>query len=168
MKVGESSYGELNIVSFANEHKLYIGNYVSLAQNVTFVLDAEHHVENVSTFPFRVKMLNDASFEAFAKGDIIVDDDVWIGYGAIILSGVHIGQGSVVAAGAVVTKDVPPYTIVGGVPAKVMKYRFGEGIINELLKVDYRRLTKEMIAEHEDELYEKFIDLKQLDWMPKK
>ncbi|MGN9105593.1 DapH/DapD/GlmU-related protein [Oliverpabstia intestinalis] len=91
--------------------------------------------------------------ESFAKGDIRVDDDVWIGYGASIMSGVHIGQGAVVAAGAVVTKDVPPYAIVGGVPAKVIKYRFEPEMIEELLKVDYSELTKEDIEKHIDDLY---------------
>lgn len=106
--------------------------------------------------------------DAFSKGDIIVDDDVWIGYGATIMSGVHIGQGAVVAAGAVVTKDVPPYAIVGGVPAKVIKYRFEPEMIEELLKVDYSKLTKEDIEKHIDDLYKKLKDPSQLDWMPKK
>ena len=106
--------------------------------------------------------------EAISKGDIIIDDDVWIGYGATILSGVHISQGAVVAACAVVTKDVPPYAIVGGVPAKVIKYRFEPEMIEELMKVDYSKLTKEQIEQHIDELYAGLKDKKQLDWMPKK
>ena len=89
-----------------------------------------------------------------AKNDvnIVIDDDVWIGYGATIMSGVHIGQGAVVAAGAVVTKNVPPYAIVGGVPAKLIKYRFSSNMIEELLKIDYSKLPEEMIKGHIDEL----------------
>ena len=103
-----------------------------------------------------------------SKGDITVDNDVWIGYGATIMSGVHIGQGAIVAAGAVVTKDVPPYAIVGGVPAKVIKYRFEPELIKELLKIDYSKLTKEKVEKHIDDLYAELKDKRQLDWMPKK
>ena len=81
---------------------------------------------------------------------------------------VSIGQGAVVAAGAVVTKDVPPYAIVGGVPAKVIKYRFEPEMIAELLKIDYRKLSKEDIEKHIDDLYTELKDPSQLDWMPKK
>ena len=70
--------------------------------------------------------LFDGIDEATSKGDIIVQDDVWIGYGATILSGLTIGQGAVIAAGSVVTKDVTPYSVVAGVPARVIKYHFGE------------------------------------------
>lgn len=158
---------ELNVVDFCNSSKLKIGNYVSIAQNVTFLLNCEHYVDHISSFPFKVKVLGEQS-EALSKGDIMVDDDVWIGYGATIMSGVHIGQGAVIAAGAVATKDVPPYAIVGGVPAKVIKYRFKEEMIEELLKIDYSKLTKEMVQAHESELYTELTDLEQLDWMPKK
>ena len=168
VQIGNGSYGELNIVDFGGENHLMIKNYVSIAQNVTFILNAEHYVDRLSTYPFKVKMLQTQTSESFGKGDIIVDDDVWIGYGATIMSGVHIGQGAVVAAGAVVTKDVPPYAIVGGVPAKVIKYRFEPKMIEELLKIDYSKLTKEDIEKHIDDLYTELKDPRQLDWMPRK
>lgn len=168
VQIGNGSYGELNIIDFGGENHLMIKNYVSIAQNVTFILNAEHYVDRISTYPFKVKILQITSLESFGKGDIIVDDDVWIGYGATIMSGVHIGQGAVVAAGAVVTKDVPPYAIVGGVPAKVIKYRFEPEMIKELLKIDYSKLTKEDIEKHIDDLYTELKDPRQLDWMPKK
>lgn len=168
VSLGLGSYGELNVVDFGGSNKLYIKNYVSIAQNVTFMLNAEHYTNHVSTFPFKVKILKTEQLESFGYGDIIVDDDVWIGYGAAIMSGVHIGQGAIVAAGAIVTKDVPPYAIVGGVPAKIIKYRFEPEMIEELLKVDYSKLTKEMIEEHIDDLYSELKDKKQIDWMPKR
>lgn len=105
--------------------------------------------------------------QPYAKGDIIVEDDAWIGYGAAILSGVHIGQGAVVAADSIVTKDVPPYAIVGGVPAKVIKYRFAPEMIAELMKVDYSRLDRSAIEQHVDDLYQPLTDASQLAWMPK-
>lgn len=166
--LGYGSYGELNVVDFGGGNNLIIKNYVSIAQQVSFILNADHYTKHISTYPFKVKILQIESSESFGKGDIIVDDDVWIGYGATIMSGVHIEQGAVVAAGAVVTKDVPPYAIVGGVPAQVIKYRFEPEMIEELLKVDYSKLTKEMIEDHIDDLYVELKDPKQLEWMPKK
>lgn len=168
IKVGKASYGEIKIVAFNTVSKIVIGDYCSLAQDVKFILDADHNTKTISSYPFKVKLTHNSLFEATSKGDIIVDDDVWIGYGATIMSGVHIGQGAVVAAGAVVTKDVPPYAIVGGVPAKVLKYRFDQEMIEELLKVDYSKLTKEDIEKHIDDLYTELKDPSQLDWMPKK
>lgn len=154
VKVGKGSYGELNVVSFGDKTTLTIGNYVSISEDVTFLLDVEHYTDKVSTYPFRVKILHECQFEAFSKGDIVVDDDVWIGYGATIMSGVHIGKGAVIAAGAVVVKDVPPYSIVGGVPAKVIKYRFPEDIREKVGRLTFDQLTSDKIAKHIEELYQ--------------
>ena len=80
------------------------------------------------------------------RGDIVIGNDVWIGYEAVILSGVTIGDGAIIGTRAVVTKDVPPYTIVGGVPAKPIRKRFDEKVIKELLKIKWWDWTKEKIA----------------------
>lgn len=167
VSVGIGTYGVLKVRN-DTDYKLKIGNWCSIAENVIFMVGYDHYINHISTFPYKVKGLGCARYEATSKGDIVVDDDVWIGYGATILSGVHIGQGAVIAAGAVVSKDVPPYAIVGGVPAKVIKYRFNDELIKELLKVDYSKLAKEMISEHIDDLYTDLTDIKQLDWLPKK
>lgn len=166
--VGKNTYGELNVITFRNITRLIIGNYCSIAQDVHFILDAGHSLNKISTYPFKSALLNMKNEEALSNGNIIINDDVWIGYGATILSGVHIGQGAIVAAGSVVTKDVPPYAIVGGVPAKVIKYRFSPEMITELLKVDYSQLTEEMIKEHIYDLYRDLNDVEQLIWLPKK
>lgn len=165
--VGKNTYGSINALMYNRDSKLRIGSFCSIGPKVSFIVSADHYTSHVSTFPFKVKVLGD-TLEGISKGDIIVDDDVWIGYGATIMSGVHIGQGAIVAAGALITKDVSPYAIVGGVPAKVIKYRFEPELIKELLKVDYSRLTNEMIEEHIDDLYTELTDLAQLDWMPKR
>lgn len=81
---------------------------MSIAQEVAFILDAEHYTDHLSTYRFKVKFLHIVNEEAFGKGNICIDDDVWIGYRSIIMSRVNIGKGSVIAAGSVVTKDVPP------------------------------------------------------------
>lgn len=165
--IGKNTYGGIAVLNYNDFYKLTIGNFCSIATDVMFILDADHYTNHISTFPFKVKLLGEKQ-EGVSKGDIIVDDDVWIGYGATIMSGVHIGQGAVIAAGAVVTKDVPPYAIVGGVPAKVIKYRFEPEMIEELLKIDYSKLTKEDIEKHIDDLYKDLKDPSQLDWIPKK
>ena len=118
--VGNYTYGGINVLAFNNSARLNIGSYCSIAPKVSFILSADHFANHISTFPFMVKVCRNTQEEGVSKGDIIVDDDVWIGYGATIMSGVHIGQGAVVAAGAVVTKDVPANALVGGVPAKII------------------------------------------------
>ena len=145
ISVGKESYGVLNVNNFDHVPSdlvgLEIGNYCSIADNVNFLLAGEHNLSHLSTFPFLrympdKKILSDSS----SKGKIIVGDDVWIGYGATILSGVKIGQGAVIATGAVVTKNVPQYTIDGGVPAKVIKYRFSPEIVNVMRNIDYSKI----------------------------
>lgn len=147
---------------------MHIGSFCSIADRVTFVVSADHPTENISTFPFKTLCTRETGCEAVSKGDIVVEDDVWLGYGATVLSGVHIGQGAVVAAGSVVTKDVLPYAIVAGVPAKVIKYRFSPELIAELLKVDYSKLDEEQVGGHIQELYDPLTTVEQLAWMPRK
>ena len=154
VEVGRYSYGELNVVTFDSRTKLRIGSFVSIAQQVVFLLDVEHYIDHLSTFPWKVKMLGESTPETFSKGDIVIDDDVWIGYGATIMSGVHVAQGAVIAAGAVVTKDVPAYAIVGGVPAKVIRFRFCNECIDELEKIKFSNLTDRMIQDNLTVLYE--------------
>jgi len=153
VKVGDYSYGPLNVIQAKLGQKLVIGNFCSIAENVTFLLNADHRMDLLSTYPFRVKCGLQHNGESISKGDIIVDDDVWIGYGAMIMSGVHIGRGAVIAAGAVVVKDVSPYSIVGGVPGKEIKKRFNEEVIEKLMKVEYSKLSYKKIIGHLDEMY---------------
>lgn len=151
--VGKNTYGEINVTDYSQQDtKLKIGSYCSIAQNVSFLLGGEHQIKSISTYPFKVKSFGFMR-EANSKGDIVLGDDVWIGTGAIICSGVKIGQGAIVAAGAVVTKDVPPYAIVGGNPAKVIKYRFDEDCINKLCQMDISQLFDKFSKEDLDLIY---------------
>ncbi len=165
--VGKGTYGDLRVLSDDPKYKLKIGRYCSIAAEVAFLLAFDHPVNRITTYPIKTYFLNRVREDAISKGDIILDDDVWVGYRATIMSGVHIGQGAVVAAGAVVTKDVPPYAIVGGVPAKVIKYRFSQELIDELMKTDYEKITKEMVEKHENELLQELYHVEQLEWLPK-
>lgn len=174
VSVGKRTYGDIYALTFNNENRLLIGNYCSIGPNVTFILSADHYFNHVSTYPFKAKVVSFGALEGVSKGNITIDDDVWIGYGATILSGVHVSQGAVIAAGAVVTHDVPSYAIVGGAPAKVIKYRFKESERKYMMSLDYSRLTEEMVRDHVDELYIE-IDDKELteveqmySWFPKK
>lgn len=162
VSIGKASYGELNIVSFADISHLIIGNFVSIAQEVVFILNAEHYINHFSTYPFKVKYLQTAKEESFGKGDIIVEDDTWIGYRATIMSGVHIGKGAVIAAGSVVTKDVPPYAVVAGIPAKVIKYRFDEDVRNSLMLFNFNNINKSFIQKNIDLFYQPIIGENQI------
>lgn len=158
LSVGNYTYGNINMYhSGMGDEKLIIGNFCSIAPDVTFLLASEHGYKNISTFPFKVKFMGEEN-EALSKGSIIVEDDVWIGYGAIIFSGVKIGQGAIIGAGSIVTKDVPPYAIVGGNPAKIIKYRFDEKIIKKLIDFDFSSLTKLAINKHFEQLYTELND----------
>lgn len=137
-----------------NGDKLKIGKFCSIACGAKFIFtSANHSLKSLSTYPFPIffeewgldaKNISEAWDN---KGDIVIGSDVWIGYEAVILSGVTIGDGAVVGARAVVTKDVPPYTVVGGVPARPIKKRFDEQTIDRLLKLRWWDLGREKIKE---------------------
>ena len=167
VSVGNYTYGGIDVLDFGTSSKLKIGHFCSIAPNVFFCLGADHMIDTISSYPFKVKVLGETN-EAISKGDIEIEDDVWLGYGVKVMSGVKIGQGAVIAAGAVVTKDIPPYAIAGGVPAKVIKYRFAEDDIKKMLKIDYSQLDEDMIRTHINDLYEPLEDVKQIQWMPQK
>ncbi|MEC5270294.1 CatB-related O-acetyltransferase [Heyndrickxia coagulans] len=153
VNVGNNSYGSLDVFTWnAENEKLVIGNYVSIAPGVKFVLGGNHRLDSFSTYPFKVMMLGDKN-EATSKGRIIVEDDVWIGMDSLILSGVTIGKGAVIAARSVVTKDVPPYSVVAGNPAKVIKYRFDEDIIGELKTIDFNKIDYKFVEKNISDLY---------------
>lgn len=153
--VGNYTYGTINCLTWGCGNEiLKIGNLCSIAQEVMFILGADHHTNHVSSYPFKSKLqLGDGGLDANSKGNIIVGDDVWIGYRSTILSGVEIGKGAIIAAGSVVTKNVPPYAIVGGNPAMVIRYRFSERIISKLMSLDFSLISKEAADKCLEELY---------------
>jgi len=155
--MGAYSYGHIDLSAYDKSNKkdrLVIGNFVSVANGVKFFLHEQHQTLTYTTFPLRSVLLGGQfSCDKMAKGSIIVEDEVWIGGGSTILSGVRIGKGAIIAAGAVVTKDIPPYAVAGGVPAKVIKYRFSADIIKRLMPLRLSDLTKEEIISNMDLFY---------------
>ena len=136
-----------------NQERLVIGKFCSIACGAKFLFNSANHTQrSLSTYIFPVLFEEwgldvERIPEAWDnRGDIIIGNDVWIGYEAVILSGVTIGDGAIVAARAVVTRDVPPYTIVGGVPAKPIRQRFSNPDIAQLLELRWWDWPKEKIA----------------------
>jgi len=127
-----------------NNDKLIIGKFCSIACRAKFIMTSGNHtMKSLSTYTFPIFYEEwglDVSHITDAwdnKGDIVIGNDVWIGYDAIIMSGVKIGDGAIIGARAVVTDNVLPYTIAGGVPAKVIKKRFNDDVISKLLKIKW-------------------------------
>ena len=137
-----------------NNDKLIIGCFCSIACGVKFLMNsANHALGSLSNYPFPI-MYDEWEQEADVtkawdnKGDIVIGNDVWIGYQAVILSGVTVGDGAIIGTRALVTKDVPPYTIVGGVPAKPIKKRFSDEIITSLQSLKWWDWPLEKTARH--------------------
>lgn len=140
-----------------NDDKLIIGKFCSIACGTKFLFNsANHRMNSLSTYPFPLFFeewgldRQDVADSWDNKGDIIIGNDVWIGYEAVIMAGVTIGDGAIVGTRAVVTKDVPPYTIVGGVPARPIKKRFSEETIEKLLELQWWDWPPEELSENID------------------
>ncbi|MBP2001378.1 virginiamycin A acetyltransferase [Paenibacillus shirakamiensis] len=138
--------------------KLRIGKFCAIAEGVTFIMNgANHRMDGFTTYPFNIfgggwekvtPMVEQLPF----KGDTVLGNDVWIGQQVTIMPGVTIGDGAIVASNSTVVKNVEPYTIVGGNPAKVIKKRFSEEIIQLLLELQWWNWDEEQIFEHLDTL----------------
>lgn len=128
------SYGEPNILHWGEPAKLKVGAFCSLAGGINIFLGGNHRTDWITTFPFPAFLESGNAITDFTttKGDVVIGNDVWIGEGVTILSGVRIGNGSVVGTRSVVTKDVPPYGIVAGNPAKLIRLRFTDSEIAHL------------------------------------
>lgn len=149
--VGKHTYGTncITCKEWGEGSKLHIGAFCSIA-DCTIFLGGNHRVERITTFPF-----GHAAKDAFrghdgrghpgTRGDVVIGNDVWIAHGATIMSGVKIGDGAVVAANAHVVKDVEPYSIVGGNPARHIRYRFEQDVRDKLLKIKWWEWEDEKI-----------------------
>jgi acetyltransferase-like isoleucine patch superfamily enzyme len=149
--IGDYTYGE-PIVRFSRFERavLKIGNYCSIAPGVEIILGLNHRSDWVSTYPFRGgedRRAADDTDELNTKGDVDIGSDVWIGAGATILSGVTVGDGAVIGARAVVSRDVPPYGIVAGNPARLVRRRFSDDVVDALLRIKWWNLDRAIVTE---------------------
>lgn len=139
IQVDEFSYCNAEISTFGDGTRLTIGKFCSIAKGTSIIVGGEHRTDWCSTYPFN-EMIEEFGYiegHPASKGDIIIGNDVWIASRCIILSGVHIGNGSVIAANTVVAKDVEPYTIFGGNPARVIRKRFDDQTIKKLEEIQW-------------------------------
>ena len=138
-EIGRATYGDPKIHTWGEGATLCIGAFTSIAPGVQIFLGGEHRTDWVTTFPFNILWEEGEGISGHpaTKGDVWIGNDVWIATEALIMSGVTIGDGAVIGARAVVVKDVPPYTIVAGNPAEVVKKRFDDKVIQRLLEIQW-------------------------------
>lgn len=151
--IGDYTYGKPIILKWGKQANLRIGKYCCISGRVCMILEGEHRTDWITMYPFSALKAEwpegkDIRGHPSTKGDIIIGNDVWLGYGTIVLSGVTIGDGAVVAAGSVVTNNVQPYSIVGGNPARLIGKRFDDSTIAELLKIRWWEWPENRIREN--------------------
>jgi acetyltransferase-like isoleucine patch superfamily enzyme len=148
--IGDHTYGTPRVMSWGEGTSLRIGKYCSIGTNVTIFLGSEHRTDWVSTYPFPFLWKEGSSISGHpsTRGDVVIGNDVWIGFGATILSGVTIGDGAAIGACSVVIRDVPPYAVAAGNPAQVIRHRFGEETIQKLLQIKWWDWPDEKVAEN--------------------
>ena len=151
--IGTYGIGQSTVLLFRSDDRVTIGRYCSIARGVTIVASGEHNYQAVANYPFAAMFDGAIDRDTSRKGPVTIGHDVWIGAHALILSGVRIGHGAVVAAGSVVSRDVPPYAIVAGVPARILKYRFPEDIRRRLLALGWWDWDPARIARERETFY---------------
>ncbi|TVT20068.1 CatB-related O-acetyltransferase [Amycolatopsis rhizosphaerae] len=150
-----TAFQQRNVLYAYGPERLVIGKYCAIASGTRFLMAASAHpTMGVSTFPFTIfggtwtERTLDLVTGMPSRGDTVVGNDVWFGYRALVMPGVRIGDGAIIAAGSVVTADVPPYAVVGGNPATLIKKRFEEADIDRLLRAAWWDWPVELVTEH--------------------
>lgn len=151
--IGEFTYGNPRIIDWGEGAKLTIGKFCSIAGGTTILLGGHHRYDWMTTYPFPSRKdlwpeAKNITGQSFTKGNVTIGNDVLLGHECLIMSGVTIGDGAVVGTRAVVTKNVPPYAIVAGVPAKVLRFRFAKKTIIRLLKLKWWNWPEDKIRKN--------------------
>lgn len=148
-KIGRGTIGRPKVFSWRDDTALEIGSFCSIADTAVIMLGGEHRTDWVTTYAFSHFFPEAAGFKGHphTKGDVLIGNDVWVGYEALILSGVRIGNGAVVAARSVVTRDVEPYSIVAGNPARHVRFRFDERAVKAIEEIAWWDWPLEKIKE---------------------
>ncbi len=160
VEVGDYSYGTPSVWHWGEGAKLKIGKFCSFAWDINIFLGGEHRPDWISQYPFSAFFTEAYNIKGHptTKGNIVIGNDVWVGFNATILSGVVIGDGAVIGAGAVVSKDVEPYSIVIGNPAREVKKRFSPDVIKKLLEIRWWDWDIEKIKKNVELLYSNNLD----------
>lgn len=148
VSVGRFTYGDPQLMLWSEDEHIEIGAFCSIANEVVIFGGGEHRTDWVTTFPLRIAFddnLAGKDGHPATKGTTKIGNDVWIGFRSIILSGITIGDGAVIGAGSIVASNVPPYAVVVGNPAKVLKFRFSDEIIKKLLDISWWNWESERI-----------------------
>lgn len=144
---GVGSYGLPKVHDWDEGATLHIGAYCSIALNVQILLGGHHHSDWLTTYPFSTMVAGDIPSCSFSRGDVVIGNDVWLCSNSIVLSGVTIGDGAIVSAGAVVTRDVEPYAIVAGNPAQRVRWRFDDSTRAALSRIAWWTWPADEIAQ---------------------
>jgi len=153
VQIGRYSYGNPKLFLWNESDRIKIGSFCSIADEVAVFGGGEHRSDWLTTYPLRIAFdLEGGGTDGHpqSKGVTRIGNDVWIGYRSTVLSGVAIGDGAIIGAGAVVTKDIEPYAVVAGNPAKVIRKRFPADVVDQLLRIEWWDWPLEEILAHVD------------------
>lgn len=156
LSLGEHSYGDPSVIAYPGDSaKVEIGRYCAIADGTEFMVGGNHRPELVTAYPLRIMFDLPGAFEdgcPATKGNIVIGNDVWIGTDALILSGVTVGDGAVIGASAVVSRDVRPYAIVAGNPAREIRRRFADPLVEALQRIAWWNWTDAEVRSRVEEL----------------